>query len=113
MKSHLHVDLRHASNEQLQLPLIEHHDEVTRHEFEESSRECIKLVFYPLQDSVMDDCINVLRFVFFCHSDLAAIWFEVNVEDFSKPLLGRRECLVQNVGDVIITAARCSVPLSY
>lgn len=105
-----HIDVGHATNEQLQLTLVEHIDEISRDELEQAIHERIELLLHALGDSILHDEIDIFLLVFLSDIDVLASRLQLELDELAKPILCDREGFVENVGDLVLPATALSTP---
>jgi hypothetical protein len=96
------VYLGHAADEQLELALIEHGDQVEWDELAEAGHERIKLLLDTSADAVLDDAIHVVLLVVLRHRNIRATRFQLDGDHLAEAILRRGERLVNDVSDVIL-----------
>ena len=103
---HLHIDLGHTADEQLELALIEDVDEVLWDELAEARHEGVELFLDTPGDTVFHDAVHVFLLVLFRNWDIGATSLLLDGDHLTEALFGRGEGLVNDIGDVVLPVRR-------
>lgn len=108
----IHINLGHASNQQLKLTLIEHIDEVLGDELAEAGHEGLKLLLDTLSNTIFHDMANVFLLVFFSDRDIGTTWLQLHRDHLAETFFSCCESLVDNIGDIVLTGGYVSKGLT-
>ena len=99
---YVHVDLGHPADEQLELRLVEHGDQLLRDHLREAAHERAELIADALVDAVLDDEVDVLGLVGLGDGDVRAVGLQVDRDQLAEAVFGGAERLIEDVGDVVL-----------
>ncbi|KAI3481094.1 hypothetical protein L1887_56668 [Cichorium endivia] len=98
----VHIDLRHAADEQLELALVKHVDQILRNQLGEAADERLELLLDALADAPLGHELDVLLLVLVRHLDLLSALLELDGDHLAKLVLDRGEGLFDDALDAVV-----------
>ena len=102
----VHVDLGHAADEQLQLTLVEHVNEVLRDELGEPRHERVELLLDTPRDTVLHDPAHVVLLILLRDGDIGTAGLRLDRDHLAEAVLSGSERLVDDVRDVVVATIK-------